>query len=53
MEGVREAGALILGAAPVEPLPIVGIYGVSDNRFKSYTLTQGTYPKHDEVMLGS
>jgi len=53
MEGVREAGALILGAAPVEPLPIVGIYGVSDNRFKSYTLTQGVYPKGNEVMLGS
>jgi ABC-type antimicrobial peptide transport system permease subunit len=44
---------LILGAAPVEPLPIVGIYGVSDNRFKSYTLTRGTYPKRDEVMLGT
>lgn len=51
--GVREVTALILGAAPVEPLPIVGIYGVSDNRFKSYTLIQGSYPKRNEVMLGS
>lgn len=53
MEGVREAGALILGAAPVDPLPIVGIYGVSDNRLKGYKLTQGSYPKTDEVLLGS
>ncbi len=53
MEGVREAGALILGAAPVEPLPIVGIYGVSENRFKSYALTQGATPKNGEVILGS
>ncbi|MBV5334532.1 MAG: ABC transporter permease, partial [Sulfuricurvum sp.] len=53
IEGVREAGALILGAAPVEPLPIVGIYGVSENRFKSYTLTQGSTPKNGEVILGS
>ena len=51
--GVREAGALILGAAPVDPLPIVGIYGVSPNRFKSYPLKSGSYPKEGEVMLGS
>ncbi|MEW5831881.1 MAG: FtsX-like permease family protein [Campylobacterota bacterium] len=53
MEGVREASAMILGAAPVDPLPIVGIYGVSDNRFKSYVLKRGNYPKAGEVMLGS
>lgn len=53
MPGVREASALILGAAPVDPLPIVGIYGVSENRFKIYTLKQGRYPKATEVMLGS
>lgn len=53
MEGVKEASALILGAAPVEPLPIVGIYGVSENRFKSYTLKEGGYPIAGEVMLGS
>ncbi|HEX5710799.1 MAG TPA: FtsX-like permease family protein [Sulfuricurvum sp.] len=51
--GVREVTALILGAAPVEPLPIVGIYGVSSNRFKSYSLIHGTYPKSNEVILGS
>jgi len=53
MEGVKEVSALILGAAPVDPLPIVGIYGASENRFKSYTLKQGSYPETGEVMLGS
>lgn len=53
MEGVKEAGTLILGAAPVDPLPIVGIYGVNETRFKSYTLIRGTHPKRHEVMLGS
>ncbi len=51
--GVKEASALILGAAPVNPLPIVGIYGVSENRFDSYTLRSGHYPKDGEVILGS
>lgn len=53
MEGVKEVSALILGAAPVDPLPIVGIYGASENRFKSYALKQGAYPETGEVMLGS
>lgn len=53
MEGVKEAGAMILGAAPVEPLPIVGIYGVSQNRLHGYRLKQGEIPKEGEVMLGS
>lgn len=53
MDGVKEVGTLILGAAPVDPLPIVGIYGVNESRFKSYTLTRGGHPKRREVMLGS
>jgi ABC-type antimicrobial peptide transport system permease subunit len=53
MNGIKEISALILGAAPVEPLPIVGIYGASENRFKSYALKKGSYPKSGEVMLGS
>jgi len=53
MDGVREVSALILGAAPVDTLPIVGIYGVSPNRFKNYTLSRGGYPKNGEVLLGS
>lgn len=51
--GVKESSALILGAAPVDKLPIVAIYGVSDNRYDSYTLASGRYPKEDEVILGS
>lgn len=53
IDGVKEASALILGAAPVNPLPIVGIYGVSENRFDSYALRSGRYPKIGEVILGS
>lgn len=53
IESVKEVHALILGASPVEQLPIVGIYGVSDNRFESYSLKMGRYPKSGEVMLGS
>ncbi|MFA6189510.1 MAG: FtsX-like permease family protein [Sulfuricurvum sp.] len=53
LRGVKEVHSLILGAAPVERLPIVGIYGVSDNRYDSYVLTQGHYPKSGEVILGS
>ncbi|MDD5052205.1 MAG: FtsX-like permease family protein [Sulfuricurvum sp.] len=53
MEGVKEVSALILGAAPVDALPIVGIYGVSEGRFKSYHLTHGHYPSRGEVLLGS
>lgn len=53
MDGVKEAGAMILGAAPVDPLPIVGIYGVSPNRMVGYGLKQGAIPKKGEVMLGA
>lgn len=53
IDGVKACSALILGAAPVDTLPIVGIYGVSDNRYKSYHLKEGDYPKQGEVMLGS
>ncbi len=53
IKGVKESSVLILGAAPVDTLPIVGIYGVSENRFKSYSLKQGSIPSQGEVMLGS
>jgi ABC-type antimicrobial peptide transport system permease subunit len=52
LQGVKEVYALILGASPINELPIAAIYGVSDNRFKNYTLIQGDYPKKDEVLLG-
>lgn len=53
LSGVKEVHSMILGAAPVEQLPIVGIYGVSDNRFDSYVLQKGDYPKAGEVILGA
>ncbi|MDD5359030.1 MAG: FtsX-like permease family protein [Sulfurovaceae bacterium] len=52
ISNVKEVNALILGAAPVDNLPIVGIYGVSENRFDSYKLISGIYPKSNEVIMG-
>ena len=49
---VKEATALIVGASPVEKLPIVAIYGASFNRFKNYKLETGNYPKQNEVIVG-
>lgn len=49
---VKQVSALIVGASPVDNLPIVAIYGVSQNMFQSYTLIKGTYPQHNEVMIG-
>ena len=53
IEGVKISSALIVGASPVEKLPIVAIYGSSDNRFNKYTLLSGQYPKKDEVIVGN
>lgn len=53
MSSVKEVHSLIFGAAPVERLPIVGIYGVSNNRYDTFTLKMGDYPKPGQVMLGS
>lgn len=52
IQGVVKSSAIIVGATPVEQLPIVALYGVSQNRFSNYTLTQGNYPQNNEVMLG-
>jgi len=52
IEGVKELNSLIFGAAPVNNLPIVAIYGVSENRFDNYNLISGTHPKKDEVLMG-
>ena len=52
INGVEESSALIVGASPVEKLPIVAIYGVTKNRFKNYTLTKGTYPNKNQVIVG-
>ena len=51
--GVEETSALIVGASPVENLPIVAIYGSTKNRFKKYELVMGNYPKENEVIIGN
>ena len=38
LKNINEAGAMTVGASPVEKLPIVAIYGVTQNRFKNYKL---------------
>ena len=54
IEGVKASkGALIVEkVSPGERLPIVAIYGSSDNRFNKYTLLSGQYQK-DEVIVGN
>lgn len=52
LAGVKEVYALILGASPINELPIAAIYGVSENRFKTYALIEGSYPQKGEVILG-
>jgi ABC-type antimicrobial peptide transport system permease subunit len=52
VEGVNSATAMIVGASPVEEIPIVAVYGVTNNRFKNYKLTTGSYPKQGEVIVG-
>lgn len=52
LKDVKESSALIVGASPVEKLPIVAVYGVTKNRFKNYTLIAGNYPSKNEVIIG-
>ncbi len=52
IKGVLESTALIVGASPVEKLPIVAVYGASSNRFKNYELIAGNYPNKNEVIVG-
>ncbi|RXJ81645.1 ABC transporter permease [Arcobacter sp. F2176] len=52
LKGVQKTSAIIVGASPVEELPIVAVYGVTQNRFDNYKLTQGSYPKINEVLVG-
>ena len=49
---VKNSSALIVGASPVEKLPIVAVYGVTENRYKNYELLEGNYPKENEVIVG-
>lgn len=52
IDGVKKVSALIVGASPVEKLPIVAVYGSSKNRFNNYKLISGRYPESSEVIVG-
>jgi ABC-type antimicrobial peptide transport system permease subunit len=52
IEGVTKVSAMIMGASPVEKLPIVAVYGTSGNRFSNYRLTKGKYPEQGEAIVG-
>ncbi len=52
IEGVKEAQGVIVGVGAIGAVPIAGIYGVTQNRLSNYTLSQGSYPKEGEVMVG-
>ncbi|MGB5866907.1 MAG: ABC transporter permease, partial [Arcobacteraceae bacterium] len=52
LRDVKESSAIIVGASPVENLPIVAIYGVTKNRFANYTLVQTSYPNKNEALVG-
>ena len=52
IDGVKDVSALIVGASPIESLPIVAVYGVTKNRFENYKLIKNSYPQKDEVLVG-
>jgi len=52
MKNVKSAQGVIVGAGAIDTVPIAGIYGVTENRFANYALSEGTYPKAGEVVVG-
>jgi len=52
IEGVSSSYGMIVGASPIEHIPIAGIYGSTKNHFLHYKLSKGDYPKSGEVILG-
>ncbi len=53
LDNVSSASGMILGASPVASLPIVAIYGVTQNRFKNYKLLKDHYPALGEALVGA
>jgi len=49
---IKSSSAIIVGASPIENLPIVAVYGVSKNRFSNYTLIKDNYPEENEILVG-
>ncbi|BAF72028.1 ABC transporter permease [Sulfurovum sp. NBC37-1] len=52
IENVKSAQGVIVGAGAIDTVPIAGIYGVTENRFANYVLSEGRYPKAGEVVVG-
>ena len=52
LANIKDSSAIIVGASPVEKLPIVAVYGVTKNRFSNYKLIKNSYPKENEVLVG-
>ena len=52
IKNVKDSSAIIVGASPIEILPIVAIYGVTQNKFKNYKLIKDSYPKQNEILVG-
>jgi len=53
IDGVKRVDGVIVGAGEIGSIPIAGIYGVTQERLKIYSLIEGVYPqKANEVMIG-
>jgi len=52
LDAVKSAQGVIVGAGAIDTVPIAGIYGVTENRMTNYTLSEGRYPKANEVVIG-
>ncbi len=52
LSNIKDSSAIIVGASPVEKLPIVAVYGITKNRFINYKLVKDSYPKENEVLVG-
>ncbi|WP_201352870.1 ABC transporter permease [Hydrogenimonas urashimensis] len=52
IDRIRSVQGVIVGAGAIDSVPIAGIYGVTQNRFKNYALKSGRYPKEKEAIIG-
>ncbi|MDQ7062124.1 MAG: ABC transporter permease [Sulfurimonas sp.] len=52
LPNVKSSYAMIVGASPVGKMPIVGVYGSTQNHLGHYKLVKGNYPKSGQVLLG-
>ena len=52
LQYTKSSYGVIVGASPVEQIPIAAIYGVTQNHFIHYKLSSGNYPKQGEIIIG-